>query len=172
MNLLFYIFSLNQLFFLQLLLDRSNHAKNSSQLLLQLLNENTQTTHHTTTSMITSSHTQKLLNCSKPLIDDYPPDMFTQRQRQMGAVIFHFFFAVYLFIAIMKVCDDYFMNSLEIIGEVCWKFLPISFSVFILYFAVVSFQKLNLDQDVSGATFMAIGLLIFFRFIFLYSYKF
>ena len=34
----------------------------------------------------------------------------------------------------MRVCDDYFMNSLEIIG-----------------------QKLNLDQDVAGATFMAAG---------------
>lgn len=99
-------------------LDRSNHAKNSSQLLLQLKSPDNHTTRHTTTSMITASHAQKLANCSRPMINDYPKDMFTQSQRRSGAVIFHFFFVMYLFVAIMKVCDDYFMNSLEIIGEV------------------------------------------------------
>jgi hypothetical protein len=73
-------------------------------------------------------------NCRQPMINDFPSDIFTQGQRKFGFVILHFAFAYYLLQAIMRVCDDYFMNSLEIIG-----------------------QKLNLDQDVAGATFMAAG---------------
>ncbi len=72
--------------------------------------------------------------CLPPNINDFPTDIFSQTQRRFGALIFHIFFAFYLLNAIMRVCDDYFMNSLEIIG-----------------------QKLNLDQDVAGATFMAAG---------------
>lgn len=72
--------------------------------------------------------------CLPPSINDFPTDIFSQSQRRFGAILLHFFFAFYLLHAIMRVCDDYFMNSLEIIG-----------------------QKLNLDQDVAGATFMAAG---------------
>lgn len=72
--------------------------------------------------------------CKQPMIKDYPSDIFTQGQRKFGFILLHFAFAFYLLQAIFRVCDDYFMNSLEIIG-----------------------QKLNLDQDVAGATFMAAG---------------
>lgn len=57
-------------------------------------------------------------NCTKPSINDFPSDLFTQTQRRFGGVLFHIAFAVYLFFAIMIVCDDYFMTSLEIIGQV------------------------------------------------------
>ena len=60
-------------------------------------------------------------NCVSPSIEDFPHDLFTQTQRRFGGVIFHFIFAIYLFIAIMRVCDDYFMSSLEIIGQVKFK---------------------------------------------------
>lgn len=85
-------------------------------------------TNLTTTSSIAPAY------CKQPMIKDYPSDIFTQGQRKFGFILLHFAFAYYLLQAIFRVCDDYFMNSLEIIG-----------------------QKLNLDQDVAGATFMAAG---------------
>ncbi len=57
-------------------------------------------------------------NCSPPSINDFPTDLFSQTQRRFGAIIFHVIFAVYLFLSLLKVCDDYFMPSLEIIGQV------------------------------------------------------
>jgi hypothetical protein len=56
--------------------------------------------------------------CSPPSINDFPDDIFTQTQRRFGFIIFHIAFAVYLFVAILKVCDDYFLGSLEIIAQV------------------------------------------------------
>ena len=77
---------------------------------------------------------EKEKDCSPPSILDYPRDIFTQRQRRFGAVLFHAAFVAYLFVAITRVCDNYFLSSLECISE-----------------------RLNLDQDVAGATFMAAG---------------
>jgi hypothetical protein len=59
--------------------------------------------------------------CVSASINDYPTDLFTQTQRRFGGVIFHFIFAIYLFFAITRVCDDYFMSSLEIISEVIFS---------------------------------------------------
>lgn len=56
--------------------------------------------------------------CSTPSIHDFPPDIFTQTQRRFGGMLFHCAFAIYLFFSLLKVCDDYFMPALEIIGEV------------------------------------------------------
>ena len=72
--------------------------------------------------------------CSEPSINDFPTDIFTQTQRRFGAILFHIAFVVYLCVALMRVCDDYFLPSLECISE-----------------------RLQLDQDVAGATFMAAG---------------
>lgn len=72
--------------------------------------------------------------CVPASINDFPKDVFTQKTRQRGAIVFHIIFAIYLFKSILIVCDEYFMNSIELIGK-----------------------RLNLDQDVLGATFMAIG---------------
>ena len=72
--------------------------------------------------------------CIAAKISEFPNDIFTQKQRLSGAIIFHIIFAIYLFKSILIVCNEYFMNSIELIGK-----------------------RLNLDQDVLGATFMAIG---------------
>lgn len=105
--------------------DKASHAKNASQLYYQ----NKLEKNYTTTSTIywtTTTHKNQLANCTQPSINDFPRDIFTQTQRRFGAIIFHFFFAFYLLAAIVKVCDDYFMNSLEIIGEVRLVFVDLN----------------------------------------------
>ncbi|MCJ8736927.1 hypothetical protein PDJAM_G00017950 [Pangasius djambal] len=73
-------------------------------------------------------------NCSEPAIHEFPEDMFTNQERTRGAVLLHIFAAVYMFLALAIVCDDYFVTSLE---KIC--------------------EKLHLSEDVAGATFMAAG---------------
>jgi K+-dependent Na+/Ca+ exchanger-like protein len=68
------------------------------------------------------------------LSPDYPPDIFSNEQRQQGAIALHFLFVAFCFIGLAIVCDDYFEASLEAICE-----------------------ALGLKEDVAGATFMAAG---------------
>ncbi|XP_062240482.1 sodium/potassium/calcium exchanger 2-like isoform X2 [Platichthys flesus] len=65
---------------------------------------------------------------------DYPPDAFTLEQRRQGAVAFHMFGMIYMFIALAIVCDEFFVPALTVITE-----------------------KLTISDDVAGATFMAAG---------------
>uniref|UniRef100_A0A8C5GA67 Sodium/calcium exchanger membrane region domain-containing protein n=1 Tax=Gouania willdenowi TaxID=441366 RepID=A0A8C5GA67_GOUWI len=67
-------------------------------------------------------------------IHEFPRDYFTNQERVEGAVGLHVLFAVYMFYALALVCDDYFVPSLE---KIC--------------------ERLNLSEDVAGATFMAAG---------------
>ncbi|KAL1258184.1 hypothetical protein QQF64_011428, partial [Cirrhinus molitorella] len=67
-------------------------------------------------------------------IYEFPEDIFTNRERTQGAVLLHIFAALYMFLALAIVCDDYFVTSLE---KIC--------------------EKLHLSEDVAGATFMAAG---------------
>ena len=64
----------------------------------------------------------------------FPPDLFTKEERQRGAVIFHIAGVVYMFVALAIVCDEFFVPSLDVIIE-----------------------KLEIPDDVAGATFMAAG---------------
>lgn len=73
-------------------------------------------------------------NCTAPAIHEFPEDLFTNKQRTQGAVLLHIFVALYIFLALAIVCDDYFVTSLE---KIC--------------------EKLHLSEDVAGATFMAAG---------------
>ncbi|KAG8192899.1 hypothetical protein JTE90_025608 [Oedothorax gibbosus] len=72
--------------------------------------------------------------CTPPAYHEFPPDLFTELQRSHGAVVIHIAVIVYMFYAVAVVCDDYFIASLE---ECC--------------------SRLNLSEDVAGATFMAAG---------------
>ncbi|EEB15955.1 sodium/potassium/calcium exchanger 3 precursor, putative [Pediculus humanus corporis] len=72
------------------------------------------------------------MNCTPPAIDDFPKDVFTEKQRQDGAVILHVTASLYLFVALAIVCDKYFVPAVE---KIC--------------------QALNMSKDVAGATFMA-----------------
>lgn len=64
----------------------------------------------------------------------FPKDFFTLEQRRHGAVIFHIFGVIYMFVALAVVCDEFFVPSLDVIIE-----------------------KLEIADDVAGATFMAAG---------------
>ncbi|KAL6486682.1 hypothetical protein MHYP_G00060740 [Metynnis hypsauchen] len=73
-------------------------------------------------------------NCTEPAIHEFPDDFFTNAERKSGGVLFHILAALYMFLALAIVCDDYFVTSLE---KIC--------------------EKLDLSEDVAGATFMAAG---------------
>ncbi|XP_012937303.1 sodium/potassium/calcium exchanger 2 [Aplysia californica] len=64
----------------------------------------------------------------------YPDAVFTLEQREDGAVVLHVLGMIYMFIALAIVCDEFFVPSLGVITE-----------------------KLDISEDVSGATFMAAG---------------
>lgn len=53
------------------------------------------------------------INCTQPAIDDFPRDLFTEPQRQAGAVVLHVIASLYLFVALAVVCDEYFVPAVE-----------------------------------------------------------
>ncbi|KAG7485355.1 sodium/potassium/calcium exchanger 2-like [Solea senegalensis] len=65
---------------------------------------------------------------------DYPKDYFTVEERREGYVMLHMFGMMYMFIALAIVCDEFFVPALTVITE-----------------------KLEISDDVAGATFMAAG---------------
>ncbi|XP_029983749.1 sodium/potassium/calcium exchanger 4 isoform X2 [Sphaeramia orbicularis] len=73
-------------------------------------------------------------NCSEPAIHEFPDDFFTNNERKSGAILLHIVAALYMFLALAITCDEYFVTSLE---KIC--------------------EKLDLSEDVAGATFMAAG---------------
>ncbi|XP_075751735.1 solute carrier family 24 member Nckx30C isoform X2 [Rhipicephalus microplus] len=64
----------------------------------------------------------------------FPEDLFTPDQRRRGAVILHVMGMVYMFVALAIVCDEFFIPALDVITV-----------------------KLDISEDVAGATFMAAG---------------
>ncbi|XP_068610207.1 sodium/potassium/calcium exchanger 4 [Brachionichthys hirsutus] len=67
-------------------------------------------------------------------IHEFPDDIFTSQERREGAVLLHIVAALYMFLALAITCDEYFVTSLE---KIC--------------------ERLDLSEDVAGATFMAAG---------------
>jgi len=65
---------------------------------------------------------------------DFPPDAFSLEQRRQGAIVLHVICLIYMFVALAIVCDEFFVPSLGVIIE-----------------------KLEISEDVAGATFMAAG---------------
>nr|XP_057939595.1 sodium/potassium/calcium exchanger 3-like isoform X3 [Doryrhamphus excisus] len=56
-------------------------------------------------------------NCTSPALQEFPADLFTNRERTEGAVALHVLCTIYMFCALALVCDDYFVPSLEKICE-------------------------------------------------------
>ncbi|CAL8314433.1 unnamed protein product [Lota lota] len=73
-------------------------------------------------------------NCTEPSIHEFPEDLFSTEELKSGAIVLHIIAALYMFLALAIICDDYFVTSLE---KIC--------------------EKLDLSEDVAGATFMAAG---------------
>ncbi|NXW89205.1 NCKX1 protein, partial [Alopecoenas beccarii] len=65
---------------------------------------------------------------------EYPQDLFSVEERRQGWVVLHIFGMIYVFVALAIVCDEYFVPALGVITE-----------------------KLQISDDVAGATFMAAG---------------
>ncbi|XP_014204679.1 sodium/potassium/calcium exchanger Nckx30C-like [Copidosoma floridanum] len=72
-----------------------------------------------------------IIHEKKPL---FPHDLFSLEQRRHGAVMLHVLGVIYMFVALAIVCDEFFVPSLDVIIE-----------------------KLEIADDVAGATFMAAG---------------
>lgn len=72
--------------------------------------------------------------CMQRAVEEFPSNFFTLKQTQDGAMAVHILLALYMFGTLAIVCDDYFVPALEAICE-----------------------RLNLQEDVAGATFMAAG---------------
>ncbi|KAK8775026.1 hypothetical protein V5799_010441, partial [Amblyomma americanum] len=64
----------------------------------------------------------------------FPEDLFSDDQLKRGAVILHVMGMVYMFVALAIVCDEFFIPALDVITV-----------------------KLDISEDVAGATFMAAG---------------
>ncbi|XP_054721219.1 sodium/potassium/calcium exchanger Nckx30C-like isoform X2 [Uloborus diversus] len=64
----------------------------------------------------------------------FPEDLFTPKQRRHGAVALHVLGLIYMFVALAIVCDEFFVPALDVITV-----------------------KLDISEDVAGATFMAAG---------------
>lgn len=64
----------------------------------------------------------------------YPEDIFSVDQRRQGWVSLHVIGMIYMFVALAIVCDEFFVPGLEVITT-----------------------KLEISDDVAGATFMAAG---------------
>ncbi|XP_076681281.1 putative sodium/potassium/calcium exchanger CG1090 isoform X2 [Andrena cerasifolii] len=73
-------------------------------------------------------------NCSPPAIEQFPRPIMGPNARKHGGLIIHILVAVYTFLGLAIVCDDYFVSSLD---RIC--------------------EELRLSPDVAGATFMAAG---------------
>ncbi|XP_026754390.2 probable sodium/potassium/calcium exchanger CG1090 isoform X2 [Galleria mellonella] len=73
-------------------------------------------------------------NCTPPAIEQFPKPLMGQSARKHGGLIIHILVAVFTFIGLAIVCDEYFVSSLD---RIC--------------------EELKLAPDVAGATFMAAG---------------
>ena len=61
---------------------------------------------------------QSFRNCVKPDIEQFPKTFLNQTQRKNGGFLLHLFIAIYMFIALAIVCDDYFVPSLYSICKI------------------------------------------------------
>lgn len=72
--------------------------------------------------------------CTSEAFLEFPPDFIGDKWRSRGLVLIHLLIVCYMFYSLALVCERYFMPSLE-------------------EFA----QRLNLSEDVAGATLMSAG---------------
>lgn len=69
-----------------------------------------------------------------PVKGEYPQDIFSIEERRRGWVLLHVFGMIYMFVSLAIVCDEFFVPTLGVITK-----------------------KLEISDDVAGATFMAAG---------------
>lgn len=74
-------------------------------------------------------------NCTPPSIKEFPSDGFTRAQRQSGYLIIHIVVAIYAFLLLAIVCDDFFVPSITKICE-SESFFPPAFRVTISWIVI------------------------------------
>lgn len=65
----------------------------------------------------TTTKGSKHRNCTKPAIEQFPRPLMGLQARKNGGLILHILAAVYTFMGLAIVCDDYFVSSLDRICE-------------------------------------------------------
>lgn len=78
------------------------------------------TTTTTTTNPATEDRRGKYRpkrNCTPPAIDQFPPTLLPPAFRERGGLIIHILIAIFTFLGLAIVCDDYFVASLDRICE-------------------------------------------------------
>lgn len=55
--------------------------------------------------------------CLENSSDDFPNDLFSMNAKRNGAIVFHFIFAIYCFMLLAVVCNDYFLPAVELICD-------------------------------------------------------
>ncbi|XP_015594926.1 probable sodium/potassium/calcium exchanger CG1090 isoform X2 [Cephus cinctus] len=114
----------------------ANPVKNSPKLSNEIIPSTTSTPFHTTTLTHHARATLRPMreNCTPPAIEQFPRPLMGPTARKNGGLIIHILVAIYTFLGLAIVCDDYFISSLD---RIC--------------------EELRLSPDVAGATFMAAG---------------
>ncbi|KAL0902413.1 hypothetical protein ABMA27_000291 [Loxostege sticticalis] len=94
---------------------------------------------HSSTGTVESFSSRHLLglveigkNCTPAAILEFPPDGLTHEQRRHGYIVIHCILAIYCFMLLGTVCEQYFVPAIDIICE-----------------------RVDMSADVTGATFMA-----------------
>lgn len=75
-------------------------------------------------------------NCTAPAIEQFPPTILPVWFRNHGGIIIHILIAIFTFLGLAIVCDDYFVSSLDRICEGIFNyiiFFLITYYVFILF---------------------------------------
>ena len=57
------------------------------------------------------------VSCIPPAVTQFPSPGFNKKSRQHGAVIIYILVAVYMFIGLAIVCDDYFVPALTRVSD-------------------------------------------------------
>ena len=55
--------------------------------------------------------------CQRPAIEQFPQPLMNKKARQSGGLIIHIAVALYMFLGLAIVCDDYFVPALDRISE-------------------------------------------------------
>ena len=56
-------------------------------------------------------------NCTRPAIDEFPSDLFSEYQRDHGAVVVHVIVSIYIFYALALLCDEYIVPAFELVCQ-------------------------------------------------------
>ncbi|XP_037025683.1 probable sodium/potassium/calcium exchanger CG1090 [Bradysia coprophila] len=100
------------------------------------LEEQVSSTEPTTTTHESPHPTYRMKrpNCTPPAIEQFPKPLMPPEWRKNGGLVINVIIALFTFLGLAIVCDDYFVSSLD---RIC--------------------EELKLSPDVAGATFMAAG---------------